>query len=119
MGVLSEQIVHLIAKLEPEHDTNSALERLLENEMIRRLNRYQFTDRTLRRKYGMSFPEFKDRGMVKEHGYSFEVESDFWDWEMALDGIETVEAMLTDLREIGRAYQRSSRYSGQSRLDLA
>ena len=47
MAVLSEQIVHLIAQLEPEHDTNSALERLLENEMIRRLNRYQLTDRTL------------------------------------------------------------------------
>lgn len=106
MGVLSEQIVHLIAQLEPEHDTNSALERLLENEMIRRLNRYQLTDRTLCRKYGMSFPEFKARRMVKEHSYSFEVESDFWDWEMALDGIETVEAMLTDLREIGRAHQR-------------
>jgi hypothetical protein len=58
-------VVHLIAQLEPEHDTNSALERLLENEMIRRLNRYQLTDRTLRRKYGMSFPEFKARRMVK------------------------------------------------------
>lgn len=100
MEVLSEHIIHLIAQLEPEHDTNSALERLLENEMIRRLNRYQLTDRTLRRKYGMSFPEFKARHTA------FEVESDFWDWEMALDGIETVEAMLTDLREIGRAHQR-------------
>jgi hypothetical protein len=106
MEVLSEQIVHLIAQLEPEHDANIALERLLENEMIRRLNRYQLTDRTLHCKYGMSFPEFKARRMVKEHGYSFEVESDFWDWEMALDGIETLEAMLTDLREIGRAHQR-------------
>jgi len=34
-------------------------------------------------------------------GLSFEVESDFWDWEMALDGIETVETMLAELRGNG------------------
>ncbi len=31
-------------------------------------------------------------------GYSFEVESDFWNWEMARDGLETVQEMLSDLR---------------------
>ncbi len=105
MGVLSKQIVHLVAQLEPERDTHSALELLLENEMIRRLNRYQLTDRTLRRKYEMSFAEFKERRVVEEQGYSFDVESDFWNWEMALDGIETVETMLTSLRNIDRARQ--------------
>jgi len=97
MEVLSKQIIHLVTQLEPECDTHSAFERLLENEMIRRLNRYQLTDRTLHRKYEMSFAEFPKRGVVEERGYSFEVESDFWNWEMALDGIETVEAMLVDL----------------------
>jgi hypothetical protein len=105
MEVLSERIVHLIAQLEPEQDTNSALERLVENELIRRLNRYQFTDRALTHKYGMPFAEFKDRRIVEEHGYSFEVESDFWDWEMALDGIETIETMLAELKGNGRAHQ--------------
>ena len=28
----------------------------------------------------------------------FEVKSDFWDWEMPLDGIETVREMLSDLK---------------------
>ncbi|MBS1249402.1 MAG: hypothetical protein MAG431_00981 [Chloroflexi bacterium] len=105
METLSSQIINLAAKLEPEHDTQEALERLLENEMIRRLNRYQLTDRTLQRKYSMPFSEFKARRVVEERDYSFEVESDFWDWEMALDGIETVETMLADLRSIDRASQ--------------
>ena len=30
-----------------------------------------------------------------------EVESDFWDWEMALDGIVTVETMLAELKGNG------------------
>lgn len=103
MGVLSEQIVDLVVELEPGYSAQDAFERLLENEMIRRLNRYQLTDRTMRRKYGMPFSEFKDRRVIEEHGYSFEVESDFWDWEMALDGIETIETMLSNLRDIIRA----------------
>ena len=28
--------------------------------------------------------------MVEESGHSFEVEEDFCDWELALDGIETI-----------------------------
>ncbi len=104
MEVLSSQIINLATKLEPEHDAQGAFERLLENEMIRRLNRYQLTDKVLRRKYGMPFSEFKTRRVVEEHGYSFEAESDFWDWEMALDGIETVESMLAEVRSIGRAH---------------
>ena len=105
METLSKQIVNLATRLEPERDTQSAIERLLENEMIRRLNRYQLADRVLRHKYGMSFSEFKARRVVEERGYPFEVESDFWDWEMALDGIETVESMLADLRGTGHAHQ--------------
>jgi len=90
---LSERVAHLISRLEPERDAESVLEQLLENELIRRLNRYELTDRSLSRKYGMSFAEFKARRMVEELGYSYEVESDFWDWEMAWDGIETVKTI--------------------------
>ncbi len=102
-AILSERIAHLITQLEPEQDTDSVLEQLLENELIRRLNRYQLTDRSLSRKYGMSFSNFKARRMVEERGYSYEVESDFWDWEMALDGIETVKTMLAELKGNGHA----------------
>jgi len=105
MEMVHERLTHLITRLEPKQDMNSALEQLLENELLRRLNRYQFTDRTLSRKYALSFSEFKARRVVEQRNYSFEVESDLWDWEMALDGIETVEAMLTELKESDRASQ--------------
>ena len=96
---LSERMVHLIERLEPEGNVNAKLKRLLERELIRRLNRYQLTDRNLSQKYGMSFAEFRKNEVVKRRGYSFEVESDYWDWEMALDGIDTVREMLAELRE--------------------
>jgi len=41
----------------------------LENELLRRLNRYQFMERALSRKYGMSFAEFKARRVVERQGF--------------------------------------------------
>ena len=98
MAIVSERIERYISVLEPEGDINAKIERLVTNEWIRRLNRYELINRRLERKYGMIFADFREREVVKERDYSFEVESDFWDWEMALDGIETVQEMLTDLK---------------------
>jgi len=38
------------------------------------------------KKYGMSFAEFSDSDLMKEPG--FEVEQDFFDWDMAVTGLE-------------------------------
>ncbi|MDW7776593.1 MAG: hypothetical protein SCH39_09725 [Methanosarcinales archaeon] len=47
-------------------------------------------DQKLRDKYNMSFEDCKTKRIVEESGWSFEVEEDFCDWELALDGIETI-----------------------------
>ena len=98
MKAVSERVSRFIHQLEPGQDFNQAIEQLIKNELVRRLNRYQFTDRMMQRKYGMTFADFKAQHVVEQRNYAFEVESDFWDWEMALDGIETVESMLAELR---------------------
>ena len=98
MAMVSERIERFMNVLEPDGDINTKIERLVTNELVRRLNRYELINRRLERKYGMTFAEFGEREIVKERDYSFEVESDFWDWEMALDGIETAQEMLGDLK---------------------
>jgi hypothetical protein len=100
MAVVSERIERYIGVIEPEGDINAKIERLMINELIRRLNRYELVNRHLEQKYGMIFADFRKREVVREQDYSFEVESDFWDWEMALDGIETVQEMLGDLQGV-------------------
>lgn len=45
-------------------------------------------------KYNMSFDELKRKRIVEELDYSFEVEEDYCDWELALDGIETIKTEL-------------------------
>lgn len=96
---LSDKVLKFISELEIEGDINRKLEHLIEKELIRRLARYQLTNRLLKEKYGMSFDEFKKNRIVKKQNYSFEVESDFWNWEMALDGIETIKRKLKVLKE--------------------
>ena len=98
MHTIADRIVKTIDGLEPAGDLNAKLERLVENELLRRLARYELVDRRLSRKYGMSLGEFKENRVVEKEGYSFQVESDFWDWEMALDGIGTVQAMFKALK---------------------
>ena len=50
----------------------------------------------------MNFEEFRDKEMVKKLNYSFEAESDFCDWEMAITGIEDLQKDLVELMEKGK-----------------
>ncbi|MDZ7261095.1 MAG: hypothetical protein ONB05_03120 [candidate division KSB1 bacterium] len=96
---ISDELASYVTALFPEETVEDKLKRLIENELIRRLAQYQHTVRTLEMKYHTDFETFKANNLVAQRGYSFEVESDFCDWEMALDGIKTVERKLQELRE--------------------
>ena len=98
MQAIADRMVKLIDHLEPEGDLDSKLERLMESELQRRLARYELVDKQLARKYGRTFDDFRNERVIEQQGYSFEVESDSWDWEMARDGIATVQGMLSDLK---------------------
>jgi len=70
---------------------------VLESEYRRRLTRYEHTDRLLRKKYGMTFDEFERSELVKTKGFTWEVESDSDEWEMAVDGMESMKRGLKEL----------------------
>ncbi|MGA7874103.1 MAG: hypothetical protein WCA08_00440 [Desulfoferrobacter sp.] len=70
---------------------------VLEAEYRRRLTRYGHVDKLFRQKYGMTFEEFERDEVVKQKGFSWEVESDSDEWEMAVDGIESMNRGLQEL----------------------
>jgi len=82
-----------IFKSEPKEGTIQ----LVIHDLRRRLAEYRLMDNRLREKYKMVFEEFKSKRMVEELGNSFEVEGDYCDWELALDGIETINKELKKL----------------------
>ena len=95
---ISDQLASYVKELFPEETADIKIKRLIENELIRKLAQYQHTVRTLEIKYQMNLEKFKENNVVTQKEYSFEVENDFCDWEMALDGIKTVERKLNELR---------------------
>ena len=98
MQAIADRMVTIIDRLEPGNSLDIKIEHLVENELLGRLARYDLVDRQLTRKYGLSFEEFRRNRVVEQKGYSFEVESDFWDWELTRDGIATVQDMLASLK---------------------
>ena len=97
----SNRLVGILNALEPGVAPKQQVARLAECELRRRLARHQLTDRFMREKYGMTLEEFEATQTVRARGYSFEVENDHQDWDLAVDGIRTVEFLLDTLRGEG------------------
>ncbi len=77
--------------------TEDELKYLLRRDYLRRLTRYRMTDDFYKKKYNMDFESFEQANMVERQNYTFEVESDAQEWELAIDGIKTVEKKLKEL----------------------
>ena len=71
--------------------------KLVINELKRQLIEYKLIEKRLEKKYGMSFEEFKRNEVVKRENYSFEVEEDYCDWGLAIDGIATIKKEIQNI----------------------
>jgi len=72
---------------------------LFKRDYLRKLTRYRMTDDFFTKKYGMDFESFEKANIVQKQQYSFEVESNAQEWELALDGIKTFEKKLKELSD--------------------
>lgn len=70
---------------------------LIINELRRRLVEYKLIDKMFRNRYKTDFEEFKRKWIVKESRHSFQIEEDYCNWELAIDGIKTISAQLKKL----------------------
>ena len=59
---------------------------------------YKLTDEKLKKKYGMSFKDFEKRNMVKEKGFSWDIENDAMEWEHAVEGIRHLREVLRKIK---------------------
>ncbi len=97
MSKVAPQTLEIVRQLSPAPSIEASLRQILASEIRRRLNRYELIDRHFRRKYGMDFKEFRERHVVKEKGYTFEVESDYCDWEMAVTSVDALRKQLAQI----------------------
>ena len=73
------------------------LKYLLRRDYLRRLTRYRITYDFFKKKYNMDFESFEKANIVDKQNYTFEVESDAQEWELAIDGIKTVDKKQKEL----------------------
>ena len=97
MGEIAARTLEVARQLVPAASADVSMRRILTNEIRRRMNRYELMDRRFRHKYSMHFNEFRKRRVVEKQGYSFEVESDYCDWEMVVTGLAALREQLTRL----------------------
>ncbi|MGR3311177.1 MAG: hypothetical protein ACUZ77_10435 [Candidatus Brocadiales bacterium] len=97
MTVIGEDVSNIINHLVKEGDLNSKIRKILEREIRRRITEYELIVRGFQKKYGMSLEEFEKNDVIKQKGYSFEVESDYDDWDAAVDAIKTLKEDLKKL----------------------
>lgn len=100
MMSVSKEMVNITRKLLSEENIEKGMAKLLYNETRRKLIEYELRDRNLTRKYGMTFEEFRKNEIIKKLGYTWEVEKDYQNWEIARDGIETMGEMIDKVRDI-------------------
>jgi hypothetical protein len=90
---ISEEVVKITQRVISEENIEKGMAKLLYNETRRKLIEYELLDRNLARKYGMSFDQFREKEMMEKLGYAWEVEKVYQNWEIARDGIETMNGM--------------------------
>ena len=81
-----------------EKMSNDELVEMLRREYLRKLMRYRLTDEFFRKKYQMTYDDFEKENIVAKRDFSWEVESDAQEWEMAIDGISTCLRKLGEVR---------------------
>jgi len=81
-----------------EKMSNEELVEMLRREYLRKLMRYRLTDEFFRKKYQMTYDDFEKENIVAKRDFSWEVESDAQDWEMAIGGITTCLRKLGEVR---------------------
>ena len=89
VGELSERTLELLSETLPRGRSADARVRyLLEAEYLRKLGQYRRTNAALTQKYGMSFDAFLAEDIVGQRDYSWDVERDAMELEIAVGGIE-------------------------------
>ena len=89
MLTLEKKIEESLHLLEPSIDPGEGIVNLLLEKARRNYVKYRLMDERFHHKYRIAFEMFKNSATMREP--SFEVEQDFFDWDMAITGMTDME----------------------------
>jgi len=97
MKTITEKTTKILNLVIPEGDIDYKVRKILREDIKRKLVEFQLIDNRFQKKYGVTLDEFEKRNIIKEKGFSFEVESDYHEWDSAVDAIKTLKTKVEDL----------------------
>ncbi|MBE0513040.1 hypothetical protein IBX38_08315 [Candidatus Bathyarchaeota archaeon] len=92
-----KDVVEALKLLERSKPIGEALKGLMVHEVERRICRYKLMAKVFESKYKMSFREFDEQDAVEKLGHTWDVERDYFDWELATTELESLEKILRRL----------------------
>ena len=101
MSIDSTILQGSIQRLFPELDTDEVLAELLLERARRNLVKYRTMAREFEAKYSTDFQTFRQQ--VLESEAAFEAEQDYFDWEMAVTGIEDMQEEIARLQSLSES----------------
>jgi polyhydroxyalkanoate synthesis regulator phasin len=97
MKTITEKTSKILDYLVPQGDLDTKIRKIVIEDLKRKLAEFQLIDHRFQKKYGMTLDEFEKKNIIKEKGFSFEVESDYHEWDSAVDAIKTIKTYLDEL----------------------
>lgn len=88
-------------RLFPDLDLDQVLAQLLLERAQRNLIKYRTAVRDFEAKYGVDFPTFRQQVLAGQP--AFEIEQDYFDWELSVTAVEDMEEEITQLRRLVRS----------------
>lgn len=99
MEAIAEKTIKILNILIPEGDLDSKVKKILLEDFKRKLAEYQLIEKRFIKKYGMTLDEFEKKNIIKEKEFSYEVETDYHEWDSAVDAIKTIHSYIKELTE--------------------
>jgi hypothetical protein len=90
--VLPKKIHKELINITKKEDTVDAIKELINREIIRKKNKYMFIVKNFEIKYKMKFGEFEKA--YKNKMMDYEIEKDYFEWDMAVTVLEDIEEEL-------------------------
>jgi translation initiation factor 2 alpha subunit (eIF-2alpha) len=100
MGIDSATLELSAQRLFPNQDLDQVLVELLLERAQKNLVKYRTMARQFKAKYGQDFETFRQTVLDSEP--TFEVEQDYFDWEMATTGIVDMQEEIEQLQHLKR-----------------
>ncbi len=92
---INENVKSILMKHSHKDTLEESLNEILRNEIQRKIKKHMMMIKHFERKYDMDFKIFEENRVTKEMAY--EIERDYFEWDMAITMIEDLKEELTQL----------------------